>query len=124
MKRWISAVAILVLAMIGGGAGVVFAQAAANPSSDVMYEPFVYHVGGPGGSPGFFAEGVTISEFNGLYMGGECGTGSVYGLVTTTRLGSRVIQELVRNDGESCSRVGTVGDFEWDPWQFNGVAPE
>lgn len=121
MKRWISAVAILTFAMIGGGAGIVFAQAAANPSSEVMYEPYVTHIQGPGSTPGYFAEGVTISEFQGHYMGNECGTGSVYGIVTTTRLGSRVVQELVRDDGETCSRAGDASTNSWTEWQLHAV---
>lgn len=64
------------------------------------------------------AGGVTSAEFYGHYMGGECGIGSIYGLVTTTRLGSRVVQELVRDDGETCSRAGDASANVWGDWQL------
>lgn len=126
MKRFSIAVGIAAMAAVGSGTGVAVAQSVIDPNEQVMYEPAVNNINGESSFPSYFADGVTISEFQGAYMLG-CGSGYVTGLVTTTRLGSRVVQELVVTDyydpsleGQSCSRAGDTGTDTWTDWRQNG----
>ena len=116
MKKLFIAVAAAAMLMLGAGAGVVVAQGTANPSPDVMHAP----PGDPGTNPSAYAEGITIQEFYVDY-GGEC---NGYGIVTTTRLADRVVQEVVLTEpfvtgvqpGQHCSRAGSASSGWHNVW--------
>jgi hypothetical protein len=114
MKKLFVVAGMLATLMLGAWAGVVVAQGTPNPSTDVMFDPSPAH---PNTNVSSYEEGVTIQEilidFN-LDCNGE-------GIVTTTRLGDRIVQEVVLTDaftpgvpdGAHCSRSGLVRDGIW-----------
>jgi hypothetical protein len=114
MKKLLVVAAVLAALMLGAGAGVVVAQGTPNPSSDVLFDPELAH---PGTNMSSYEEGLTIQEilvdFN-LDCNGR-------GIVTTTRLGDKIVQEVVLTeafsdgvpDGTHCSRSGVVRDGNW-----------
>jgi hypothetical protein len=113
MKK-VAVVAALAVMLIGASAGVVVAQVTANPSSDVLYDPDLAHFGT---APSEYAEGVTIQHINTTYSAGCQGEG----IVTTTRLGDMIVQEVVLTagyepgvgPGDHCSRSGSASGW-WD----------
>jgi len=119
MKKLFITAAAAAMLMLGAGAGVVVAQGTVNPSPDVMHAP----PGNPGTSPNAYAEGVTIQEFQVDY-GGDC---NGYGIATTTRLGDRVVQEVVLTEpsepsvlrGAHCSRTGNASSGWQNTWLPN-----
>lgn len=106
------ATGLLTALLLGAMGGAVLAQAVRSP--DVMYrDEVVYSIND---YPRFYEEGITVAEWSGQHLGGRCrsdtGAGAA-GVLTTTRFGDRVVQEVVTDEGVDCTRAGLVSTDRW-----------